>query len=100
MTGTKLDAAKEQIRRVAALLRGSGHPADEASAVMLEEGLSSMNGRFETKEALFKIGEHCHPKALGDRFMPGLTLFEWQKELEVLEGRCAEAFNELERSGP
>jgi hypothetical protein len=100
MTTASLEAAKAQIRHMAALLRRSGDPADAACAGMLEEGLASMVGRFETKETLFKIGEFCHPKALGDRFIPGLTHIEWAHELELLEGRCAEAFNELEKSGP
>ena len=100
MTTARLEAAKAQIRRMIELLRRSGDAADAACAAMLEQGLASMVGRFETKETLFKIGELCHPKALGDRFIPGLTYLEWAHELELLEGRCAEAFNELERSAP
>lgn len=100
MPATSLEAAKAQIRRMISLLLLSGDPADAACAAMLEQALASMVGRFETKETLFKIGEFCHPKALGDRFIPGLTHLEWAHELELLEGRCAEAFNELEKSGP
>jgi hypothetical protein len=100
MATASLEAAKAQIRRMIEILRRSGDPADAACAEGFEQCLSSMVGRFETKETLFKIGELCHPKALGDRFIPGLTYLEWAHELELLEDRCATAFNELERSSP
>ncbi|MBI2387003.1 MAG: hypothetical protein HYV14_13505 [Elusimicrobia bacterium] len=100
MTQTTLEAAKEQVRRIIGLLGRSGEAADGACAARLEDELSSMDGRFGTKEALFRIGESCHPKALGDRFIPGLSDGEWRRELEVLEGRCAAAFDELERARP
>jgi len=96
MSETTVESAKTQIRRVISLLRSG----DSAWAGALEGHLAVMDGRFATKEAFFKIGEACHPKALGDVFLPGIPREDWSREIELLEILCAEAFSELERSGP
>ena len=77
MSCSSLDAAKEQVRRVISIMRASKDPADISCADMLESKMRSMEGWYATKEALFQIGKMCHPKALGDRFIPGMTVFEW-----------------------
>ena len=99
MPESSLALAQAQIRRVTAFLRLSGNAPDASCADMLEQGLASMGNGSSAKEVLRSIGALCHPKALGDRFIPGITIFEWQAEIDLLEGRCAEAFQELEQSG-
>jgi hypothetical protein len=98
MSPDSVQEAKSHIQRVIDLLRKRA--ADDPNAEMLEDRLALMDGWFATKEQLFQIGELCHPKGLGDRFIPGMTAYEWVAEIDSLKQDCARAFNELERDGP
>ncbi|MBI4527396.1 MAG: type I-E CRISPR-associated protein Cse2/CasB [Deltaproteobacteria bacterium] len=66
-------AAKQHIRATIALLREH----DLGYADLLQDLLDGMKGWFVTKENMFKVGEICHARALGDMFVPGFTSEEW-----------------------
>ena len=87
--------AKQHISSVIDILRAN----DAGYADMLQELLDGMEGWYSTKENLYKVGQVCHPKALGDGFMNGYSAFEWLDEVISLRDDCARAFNELEQSG-
>jgi len=53
--------------------------------------------RYTQKEALFRIGQLCHPKALGDVFVLEVDSSDWPTQIETLHDSCAQAFNTLER---
>jgi hypothetical protein len=87
------DAIIEIERTVSTLRRGScGRWAE-----IVSQHLADVRGTaaFTQKQALFKIGELCHPKALGDA---GVSDSGWQAQLERLHDTCARAFNRLEKS--
>jgi hypothetical protein len=72
----------------------------ERWATQLQQLLESVRGSnpFGRKEALFKIGEVCHPKALGDAHITTMDWQVWLAQLETLHEVCARAFNQLERT--
>jgi hypothetical protein len=86
------DAIKEMERAVGILRRSScDRWADEVAALL--DDVRSESG-FAQRQALFRIGELCHPKALGDVFV---TVTDWPLQLERLHDSCARAFNRLQK---
>ncbi len=90
-------AAKQKLEDVIRRLRGAGQ---HGWARELEGALRRMNGWYDTKEALFTVGGYCHPRALGDMGVPGLTGKQWLDHVGELEGACAKAFHVLEQLPP
>ena len=58
----------------------------------IERGIS-----FVRKEAFTTIGGLCHPMAMGDTFVHGMTNLQWVAYLDSLREACVAAFNLLER---
>jgi hypothetical protein len=89
---SELEDAIREIERTAGILRRSSCAcwAEELERYLVD--VRDTTG-FTQRQALFKIGEVCHPKALGDAYVtdPG-----WQAQLERLHDSCARAFNRLE----
>ena len=89
-------AAKERIALVIQVLRANNSGWTDTLQFLLD----GMEDRYSTRENLFKIGELCHPKALGDDVIDGYSAFEWIDVVSCLHDDCARAFNELERMAP
>ena len=91
---SELEDAVREIERAVDTLRRS---SCDRWAETLSRHLADVRGTaaFTQKQALFKIGELCHPKALGDA---GVSDSGWQAQLERLHDACARAFNTLEKS--
>jgi hypothetical protein len=89
---SEIEDAIRQIERTVGMLRQS---SCERWATELERYLDDVRNAasFSQRQALFKIGELCHPKALGEAIVsdPG-----WQGQLQTLHDVCARAFNRLE----
>jgi hypothetical protein len=51
---------------------------------------------FERKEAFVSIGALCHPRAMGEVFVPGATSKQWLDHVGALHDACAAAFDTLE----
>ena len=91
-----ISAAKYHIESVIRVLRTN----DVAYAGVLQDLLDGMVDWYSTKENLFKIGELCHAKALGDACIKSHTYREWSDEIASLRDDCARAFDELEQTAP
>jgi pyridoxine/pyridoxamine 5'-phosphate oxidase len=52
---------------------------------------------YAQKEALFSVGQVCHPKALGEANVTAVDWEAWQGQIEKLHDACALAFNALEK---
>jgi hypothetical protein len=89
---SEIENAIRQIERTVGMLRQS---SCERWATELERHLDDVRGTagFAQRQALFKIGELCHPKALGDA---NVSDAGWQAQLQTLHDVCARAFNKLE----
>ena len=90
----ELEKAIKEIERTIDALRLK---SSDGWSEKLEGLLAKVRGqdRYTAKEALFEIGELCHPKALGDaRAMDHDA--SWEIQLEALHDSCASAFNKLE----
>ena len=93
----ELENAVTEIERTVEILRRS---SCDRWVVQLEQLLADVRSpdRYAQKEALFHLGEFCHPKALGDAFVAATDSHAWQTQLERLHGTCARAFNKLEKA--
>ena len=91
---SELEDAIREIERTISTLRRS---SCDRWAETLSQHLADVRGTaaFAQKQALFKIGELCHPRGLGDA---GVNDSGWQAQLERLHDTCARAFNRLEKS--
>lgn len=71
-------------------------PELENAVLEIERTIEILRGKssFGKREALFKIGEVCHPKALGDVAVSDPA---WHAQLDKLYDTCARAFNRLEK---
>lgn len=89
----ELENAIAEIERTIETLRRS---SCERWADRLAELLAEVRSddHYTRKESLFRLGQFCHPKALGDAYVraPG-----WQEQVERLHDACVRAFNRLER---
>jgi hypothetical protein len=92
----ELEAAIKEIESTVAILRRS---SCERWVARLEQLLADLRvgNDFTQKQALFQIGELCHPKALGDVRITAVDFQTWDAQLEALHDICARAFNILER---
>jgi hypothetical protein len=89
------DAIKETERTIEILQRNSrGKWAEELERLLNK--VRATDG-YTQKEALFSIGQFCHPKALGDAYITGIDSQTWNKQLETLSDSCAKAFNILDK---
>jgi hypothetical protein len=93
----ELENAVTEIEHTVEILRRS---SCDRWVVQLEQLLAEVRSsdRFTQKEALFRVGEFCHPKALGDAYVTATDSHAWQTQLERLHDTCARAFNTLERA--
>ncbi len=93
----ELENAVTEIERAIEMLRRS---SCDRWVAQLEQLLTEVRGpdRYAQKEALFRVGEFCHPKALGDAYITATDSHAWQTQLERLHDTCARAFNTLERA--
>jgi hypothetical protein len=93
-----IEAAIKEIESTVCVLRRS---SCERWVVLLEQLLADVRvgNDFTRKQALFQIGEFCHPKALGDVRVTDFDPQTWDAQLETLHDTCARAFNILERRG-
>ena len=91
---SEIEDAIRQIERTVGILHQS---SCERRAIELQRYLDDVRGTvgFAQRQALFKIGELCHPKALGDA---NISDYGWQTQLQTLHDVCARAFNKLETS--
>jgi hypothetical protein len=89
--------AKHEIQSAEARLHANKF---DGWAIFLQQKLAEMDGWFATKEALFQVGEVCHPKAIGDVCFQDLGWNDWLAEVDELKSACARAFNELESMPP
>jgi len=92
---SELEEAIKEIGSTIGILRRS---SNERWAVPLDQLLAAVRSGtvFEQKQALFKIGEFCHPKALGDARVTAVDFQGWGTQLDTLHDTCARAFNVLE----
>ena len=92
----ELETAIKDIESAVVVLRRS---SCERWVVRLEQLLADVRAGndFTRKQALFQIGELCHPKALGDVRITAVDFQTWDAQLEALHDICARAFNILER---
>ena len=77
----ELENAVAEIERTVEVLRRS---SCDRWVVQLEQLLAEVRSpdRFTQKEALFRVGEFCHPKALGDAYVTATDAHAWQTQLE------------------
>lgn len=92
-----LPAAVAAIEDTVALLRDSSCDAWADELACLAADIRSSD-RFAQKEALFRVGQICQPKALGDVAITGMTWRAWSSHLEHVHDACARALNVLERA--
>lgn len=93
MSFDDIATAKNEILKTADLLdQDNKNMADRLRAIV-----GSMDTWYNTKEALFRIGGLCHPKALGDNFVTGFDIWTWYDHVANLKNVCARAFNRMER---
>jgi hypothetical protein len=92
----ELEAAIKEIESTVGILRRN---SCERWVVLLEQLLVDVRAGsdFTKKQALFRIGEICHPKALGNVFITAVDFRTWGAQLEALHDSCARAFDVLER---
>jgi hypothetical protein len=90
----ELENAVVEIERTIAILR---RDSIDRWAGDLERWLADVRGTssFGQRQALFRIGEVCHPKALGDVAVSDPA---WNSQLDRLYDTCAKAFNRLEKN--
>jgi hypothetical protein len=90
----ELETAIVEVERAIDVLRASGCKGWVSELQRLLVSLREAD-RYPQKEALFRIGELCHPRVLGDVYV-SLGGQEWSAQLERLHAACAKAFNRLE----
>ena len=93
----ELETAIQEIESAVGILRRS---SCERWVVRLEQLLADVRAGndFTRKQALFQIGELCHPKALGDARVTGIDFQAWGAQLDSLHDTCARAFNILDKN--
>jgi hypothetical protein len=92
---SEIEDAIRQIERTVSMLRQN---SCEQWAAKLERHLDDVRSAtgFNQRQALFKIGELCHPRALGEASIADAG---WPAQLETMHDVCARAFNRLEMGG-
>jgi hypothetical protein len=91
--GPELENAIAEIERTIGMLR---RDSADRWADDLERWLADVRSTssFGQRQALLRIGECCHPKALGDVAVSDPA---WHSQLDRLHDTCAKAFNRLEK---
>ena len=90
----ELENATAEMERSIQMLRKSSCDGWVAELELL---LALVRGtdHYAQKEALYRVGVICHPKALGDNQITGTDFYGWQAQVERLHDACAKAFNVL-----